>query len=45
MEEAEEEFLDGFKELELKVKADAREVGQLATEAITRGSGQGKECY
>ncbi len=33
------------KEVEGRGKPDAREVGQVAVEAITRGSGQGKECY
>ncbi len=36
---------DGNKKVEGRGKADATEVGQLAAEAIIRGSGQRKEQY
>jgi hypothetical protein len=36
---------DGNKEVERRGKANAREVGGLAAEALTRGNGQRKERY
>jgi hypothetical protein len=43
LEETKEVLQDGNKEVEGRGKADVREVGRLAAEAITRGSGQRKE--